>query len=98
MEGVDTMGFDLDLDDPEDATLVLAAIDDDDRGDGRTGIQRAAGRAAVHRAGCGCVGCLMPILAIAAATAAGLGALPLAAVLVSLRLALALMDRTPPSG
>jgi len=72
------MGFDLDLDDPEDAILVLAAIDDDDGGDGHTGIQRGTDRG-VGPAGCGCVGCLLPALAIAAATVTGLGVLPLAA-------------------
>ena len=85
------MGFDLDLDDPEDAILVLAAIDEDDRGDGSTGIQRTPGQD-VSRAGCGCAGCLLPTLAIAAATVAGLGALPLAAGLGLIATALALVD------
>lgn len=87
------MGFDLDFDDPEDATLVIAAIDDDDRAARGPGIPGAPGYPGVNRAGCGCGGCLLPVLVIAAAIAAGLGALPLAAVLGLVALVLALMDR-----
>jgi hypothetical protein len=89
------MPFDLDLDsdDPEDAIFVIAAIDDDDRAAGGPGIPGAPGYPGVNRAGCGCVGCLLPILVIAAATAAGFGALPLAAVLGLVAMVLALMDR-----
>lgn len=82
--------MDLDLDEPEDALLVLAVLDDeDDRagarvaasspgGDPGGGSQGGCGSGC---AGCGCSGCLLPALVIGAATAAGSGALPLAAIL-----------------
>ena len=85
----------FDLDDPDDLTLFVAAVDDDDeRPRGAPGAE--APEASRQGCGCGCVGCLLPVLAIAAATSAGLGALPLAVILGLAALVPALLDR--PSG
>jgi hypothetical protein len=69
------MGFDFDLDDPDDLLLVVAAIDDDDEPvAGRPDAPPASAPTGTGGSGCGCGGCLLPILAIAAVTAVGLGA------------------------
>lgn len=86
------MGFDLDPDDPEDAIFVIAAIDDDDRAAGGPAIPGAPAYPGVNGAGCGCAGCLLPVLVIAAAMTAGFGALPLAAMLGLAALLLVVMD------
>ena len=82
--------MDLDLDEPEDAIFVLAVLDDDGELAGTRAITgrpdgapdgRSQGGCGPGCAGCGCSGCLLPALVIAAAAAAGFGALPLAAIL-----------------
>ena len=85
------MGFDLDSDDPEDAVIVAAAIDDD-HVSGGPGIPGAPGDPGVDRPGCGCAGCLLPVLVFATATAAWFGALPPAAILCAGPVLLAQMD------
>jgi hypothetical protein len=89
---------DLDFDDPEDAILVLAAIDEDDRAASGPGIPGTPGDPGVNRAGCGCGGCLLPALAMTVAMAVGFGAQPLAAILGVGALLLAVMDRQPHGG
>jgi hypothetical protein len=79
----------FDLDDPDDLTLFVAAVDDDD--ERPPGARSAdAPEATRQGCGCGCVGCLLPVLAMA--TSAGLAALPLAGVLGLAALVLALLD------
>ena len=94
--------LDLDPDDPQEAIFAIAVIDDDgDRRAGGPGIPGAPGYSGVKRQGCGdrgCVGCLIPILVVAAALVAGLGVLPLAAILGLAALVLALIDRPPRGG
>jgi hypothetical protein len=91
--------MDFDLDDPEDAIFVLAVLDDEEGAARPVAYRRAPGPPPASSgsgcgSGCGCGGCLLPVLLIAAATAAGFGALPLAAVLGLAAVALAVLDRT----
>jgi hypothetical protein len=92
--------MDFDLDDPADAIFVLAVLDDEESAAraGRTpalaGATRPDPGGGGCASGCGCGGCLLPALVIAAAAAAGFGALPLAAILGLAAVALAVLDRT----
>ena len=98
--------MDLDFDEPEDAIFVLAVLDDEDGGAGGRPAARVPTRAVVGvdgggsrggcAPGCGCSGCLVSTLVIAAAVAAGLGALPLASALGIVALLLVLADRERP--
>ncbi len=91
--------MDFDLDDPEDAIFVLAVLDDEEgaaRAGGSpvpAGASRPPSGGGGCAPGCGCGGCLLPTLVIAAATAAGFGALPLAGILGLAAVALAVLDR-----
>ncbi len=65
------MPFDVDLTDPEDLTLIVAAVDDEPAGDGSGMPGPPPGpRPRSGCAGCGCAGCLTLALVIAAATSA----------------------------
>jgi hypothetical protein len=90
--------MDFDLDEPEDAIFVLAVLDDEEAAaragssSAPAGASRPAARGGGCAPGCGCTGCLLPVLVIAAAALAGLGAVPLAAILGFAAVALAALD------